>query len=99
MKHVTATVAKSRFSELIAEVVHTGQQILIERRGRPVAALVSIEDLGRLGHGKSLQARPLGALGLIGAWGDLGDEMIDQITADIYSTRDQEQGRPVIIDP
>ena len=39
-KRVTATHAKARLSELAAEVAHGGEQVIIERRGRPWAALV-----------------------------------------------------------
>jgi len=49
MKHVSAADAKAHFSSLISEVEHGKAHIVIERHGRPVAALVSMEDLERLG--------------------------------------------------
>lgn len=50
MAVATMNVAEARkqFSELIARVAYTGERVIIERRGKPMMALVSIEDLQRL---------------------------------------------------
>ncbi len=40
--------AKARFSSLINAVAFGGERILIQSRGRPKAALVSVEDLRRV---------------------------------------------------
>jgi prevent-host-death family protein len=40
--------AKTHLSEYINRVHYRGERILIERHGKPVAALVSTEDLARL---------------------------------------------------
>ena len=40
--------AKTRLSELIGKVMHGNERVLITRKGRPVAALVSTIDLARL---------------------------------------------------
>lgn len=40
--------AKTRLSEFVNKVVHGGQRILITRNGKPVAAIVSADDLARL---------------------------------------------------
>ena len=40
--------AKARFSSLINAVAYGGERILIQSRGRPKAALVSVEDLRRV---------------------------------------------------
>jgi prevent-host-death family protein len=39
---------KARLSEFISRVRHGDERIIIARRGKPVAALVSVEDLHRL---------------------------------------------------
>lgn len=65
---------------------------MIERRGKPLAALVSVDDLARLEQEQAGAARPLGALGLVGAWGILSDEEIDRMVADIYRERDRDAG-------
>jgi prevent-host-death family protein len=45
MQSITATEARSNFAELVGRVGYGKETVAIERRGRPVAALVPIEDL------------------------------------------------------
>jgi prevent-host-death family protein len=45
---VGALEAKNRFSELVETVAHTKQRFLVERRGKPMAAIVAVADLTRL---------------------------------------------------
>lgn len=45
---VGALEAKNRFSELMETVAYTKERVLIERRGKPLAAMVSVADLQRL---------------------------------------------------
>jgi prevent-host-death family protein len=40
--------AKRRFSELLNRVVYGHERIVISRRGKPVAAVVSLDELARL---------------------------------------------------
>ena len=40
--------AKTRLSEYLNRVSYRGERIIVERHGKPVAALVSVEDLSRL---------------------------------------------------
>lgn len=92
MKRVSVAEAKAHLSELMAEVAYGGQRVLIERRGRPLAALVSSQDLGRL---EEEPASPKGLLAAVGAWRDLGSKKIDQLVAEIYAQREQDTGRSV----
>jgi hypothetical protein len=39
--------------------------------------------------------RPRGALALVGLWGDLGDDVIDEMVDEIYAVRQSDLGRPV----
>lgn len=93
-KRVSATEAKAHFSELIAEVTHGGSPVIIERHGRPVAALVDLDDLAQITRDKPA-GQPLGALALVGAWRDVDDATIDALISDIYAQRLKESGRPV----
>src|SRR5918911_721992 len=71
VKKVRVTEAKAHFSALMARAGYAGERYLIERRGKPLAALVGVEDLDRLeAEGGSPRSRPRGALALIGAWGE-----------------------------
>ena len=45
MASVSVTVARETFSDLVNRVVYADERIELERRSKPVAAIVSIEDL------------------------------------------------------
>ena len=92
---VSVAQAKAELSALMAAVAYQGQRVVIERRGKPMAALVSVDDLEQIDGERATSARPRGALALIGAWGDLGDRDIEAMVADIYAAREQDTGRPV----
>ncbi len=95
-KKVSVVQAKAQLSALMAEVEHKGQHILIERRGKPIAALVSIKDLERLeAEGSASSDLPLDSLEIEGAWEDVGDAVIDAMVDVIYKARDANTGRDV----
>ncbi len=95
VKKVSAAEAKANLSTLMAEAAYEGKHILIERRGRPLAALVSVPDLERLEQGQPLSSRPRGVLALVGAWQVAGDREINKLIAEIYANRLEDTGRPV----
>jgi prevent-host-death family protein len=95
VKRVSAAQAKAHFAALVADVAFGGQCVIIERRGKPLAALVSLADLGRLEQEHATSARPIGSLALIGAWRDVPDEELDALLLDIYAARERDKGRPV----
>ena len=47
-KEVSVGEAKAKLSSLINAVAYGGERVIIQSRGRPKAALVSVEDLRRL---------------------------------------------------
>ena len=57
---IRVTEAKTQLPALMACVGYGGERFVIERRGRPLAALVSVEDLARL-EGVDGVSRRLGA--------------------------------------
>ena len=67
------------------------ERCLIERRGKPMAAVVSVEDLARLE--KAAEA-PKGPIEAVGALADFDDE-VDRMIEDIYRQREQAQRRCV----
>jgi prevent-host-death family protein len=81
---------KAQLSEFIGRVAYGRTRILVLRHGKPVAALVSVEDLGRL---EALDASPDAAAAngkhpitsVFGAWGDSPE--MDGIEAEIYADR------------
>ena len=86
--------AKRRLSELMSRVVYRGERFVIERRGKPMVALVSGEDLARL---EQEPVAPGGLLAALGAWADF--EEIDELVADIYRYRSEAGDRSVWLDP
>lgn len=94
-KRVSAAMAKSHLSDLMASVAHQGQHYIIERRGKPVAALVTVDEMEKLEQENARSDRPLGALALVGAWREIEEDEFDRILADIYSERERDTGRHV----
>ncbi|PKB81810.1 MAG: hypothetical protein BZY88_05790 [SAR202 cluster bacterium Io17-Chloro-G9] len=86
--------AKKHLSELMSRVAYNHERFLILRRGKPMAALVSAEDLARL---EQDPAAPKGLLAAVGAWADFDD--LDQVIEDIYRHREKAQDRPVSLEP
>ena len=86
--------AKKNLSELMSRAAYNNERFLIQRRGKPMAALVSVEDLARL---EKQPVTPKGLLAAVGAWADFDN--LDQIIEDIYKQREQAQDRPVNLGP
>ena len=85
--------AKKRFSELMSRVAYRRERFLIKRRGRPMVALVSAEDLEHLEHEP---VAPKGLLAAVGAWADY--EEIDQLVENIYRQREEAQDRSTVLE-
>lgn len=93
---VRVTEAKAKLSEMMARVGYGGERFVIERRGRPLAALVGVEDLKRLESNRGgVTPRSLGAIALVGAWGEVEERDVDEVLQEIYAERDRDTGRPV----
>lgn len=97
-KRISAAQAKAHLSDLMAQVAYGGEHYVIERRGKPLAALVSVDDLERLEQGRATSGRPQGALAIVGAWREVDDQDLDALIADIFSERVRETGRPVSLE-
>ncbi len=84
---------KKRLSELMSRVAYRRERFLIERRGKPMAALVSAEDLDQL---EEAPVSPKGLLAAVGAWADF--DQLAEVVDDIYRQRERSQDRPVALD-
>jgi prevent-host-death family protein len=75
-KRISVAEAKRSFSDVIGAVKHTGELFIVEKRGRPVAAIVPLEMV-------TGGANPKGALALVGAFADAPElsEALDEIVA------------------
>ena len=87
---------KARLSEMIGKVVYGHERLVVLRRGKPVAALVSLQDLQRL---EALDAtgtvkpdvHPI--MRAFAGWTE--DDHFDTLTDEIYHDRAATHGREV----
>ncbi len=84
---VQVAEAKRHFSDYLAKTAHGAKRIVITRRGRPVAALVSMDDLREL---EQLNKRR-GLAAVVGKWADF-EEIADVI---LEARRKRGEGRDV----
>lgn len=90
---------KTRLSEFINRVLYRDERIIISRRGKPIAALISLEDLHRLEaleREKKRGDEPESAhevMRAFGGWSHRDD--LDDLVAEIYANRETARGREV----
>jgi prevent-host-death family protein len=48
MSKLSVSQARDGLAEAVNRVYYQGERVIVERRGKPVAAIVSVEDLNRL---------------------------------------------------
>ena len=93
---ISVTDAKNRLSELMRRVSYNRERFLVQRRGKPMAALVSAEDLVML---EQQEAPAQGLLAAAGACADFDDfDDFDLMIENIYVQRDRAKDRPVNFD-
>ena len=74
-----ATEVKNRFGRVLREVARTGGPIVVERDGRPVAVILSVEKFERLQPPKETSRRRVLAEEAFGMWSertDIDDEWL-----------------------
>jgi prevent-host-death family protein len=87
--------AKAKLSAVVDDVRHGAGRYVIERHGKPAAAIISVEELEKLEALDRSERQPAGFLAWVGAWGDVDDAEIDEFVEHIYRTRAEDLGRPV----
>ena len=95
-RRVGIAEVKAEFSAVVDGVRHRGERYVIERRGRPVAALVSVDDFERLERQRAAAPAPERdwMLALVGCLPDVSGEEIDGMVAHLRAERDRDFGRP-----
>lgn len=83
MPRVSVAQAKSHLSELIAKSAHGHERFIITRRDKPVAALVSLDDLEIIEQHQERQ----GLAAVASAWPDF--EEVAEALADLGELRRQ----------
>lgn len=84
---ISTAQLRKELPSLLIDVIDHGRHFIIEKRGKPLAALVSVDALELLKQQRTTSADPQGALALAGAWGDLKDREMDAVLADVNSKR------------
>ena len=91
-KKVSVAEAKREFSEIVSRVSLRGERFIIERRGKPMAVLVSVDDMRELELG-SKGKKQNGLLAAVGAWADY--PRLDRVVEEIYEARRLAKDRTV----
>ena len=87
--NISVAEAKSHFSEYISKVAYADKRIIITKRGKPIVALVSVEEIKKLKS--SEEVKGLGEI--IGKWADFED--IEDNIKKVYLERSKDKGRDV----
>lgn len=91
-REINVAEAKSRLSEIIRRSADTGERFIVNRRGKPAGAIVSIGDLWRI-ESMSEDEQTGGLVEAAGAWADF--EHLDEVVKDIYRAREKAVDRKV----
>ncbi|MBZ0156966.1 MAG: type II toxin-antitoxin system Phd/YefM family antitoxin [Alphaproteobacteria bacterium] len=83
---------KKQFSTVISEVSLKGEHFIIEKKGKPTAALVSIKELEVIEQAGKKEGKK-GLLAAIGAWEDFDD--LEEVVTHIYEKRGEAQDRSI----
>ncbi len=87
IRKVSTVELRKDLAEILAKVIGRNGQVIVEKRGKPLAALVSVEALELLKQQQTTAAGAQGALALTGAWGELKEREMDALLAGIRSER------------
>lgn len=92
VKIINVVEAKKRFSEIIGEVSFKKEKFIIKRKNRPVAAIVTLQDLEEI-RSKGDIAEKRGLIAALGAWEEFED--LEDVIEEIYKKRAQAKDRDV----
>ena len=87
IKKVSTVELRKGLAALLADVVDNGRHFIIEKRGEPLAALVSVASLDSINQQRTTSADPLGALALAGAWSELKEREMDSLLVGVQAER------------
>jgi len=91
-KKIGVAEVKKQFSAVISEVSLKGEHFIVERKGKPTAAMVSVKDLEMI-EGPKIREKKKGLLAAISAWEDFDD--LEKMVMTIYEGRRKTKERGV----
>ena len=83
-KSIGVAEVKRHFSDVMIEVAREGKQFIIEKKGKPMAALINIKDLEAIER-KEASSKKKGLLAAMGAWEEFDN--LDSVVRHIYARR------------
>jgi len=90
---LNVTEAKKKFSELLARTAYNGERFIINRRGKPMAVLIGLEDFALLEQRIHSSEKPKGLLAAAGVLASF--ENFEDIMSDVYRSRRESTGRGI----
>jgi antitoxin (DNA-binding transcriptional repressor) of toxin-antitoxin stability system len=91
-KKVGVAEIKRTFSAVVSEVSLNREHFIIEKKGKPMAAIVSVEELAII-EGLEKGGKRKGLLSAIGAWEDFPD--IEKTIENIFDERSKSKDRDI----
>jgi len=91
-KKIGVAEVKKQFSAVISEVSLKGEHFIIEKKGKPMAAMVSVKELEMI-EGSKIREKKKGLLAAISAWEDFVD--LEKMVMTIYEGRRKAKKRGV----
>lgn len=94
---ISTVEVKAHLSQWLNRVAFGNERLVVLRRGKPVAALVSVDDLRRLEaldvkeQDERMDSHPI--MRAFGGWADRDD--LDDLIAEIYADRERVVGREI----
>ncbi|MEO6666415.1 MAG: type II toxin-antitoxin system Phd/YefM family antitoxin [Nitrospiria bacterium] len=90
-KTVSVAEAKRDFSEILSRAALRRERFIIARKGKPVAALISVDELDLLPDRPADERGQHGLLAAVGAWEE--HPRIDQLTRTLSTARRKAKDR------
>jgi len=90
-KVMSVAEVKKHFSEVLESIVYLEDRFVIQKRGKPVAAIISMKELSALEEHSA--SSPPGLVAAAGAWADYED--MDVFMKNIYEARITSKDREV----
>ena len=92
-REISVAEAKKRFSELLAHAAQRGDRFIIEQGGKPLAALVGLQDLSQI---EEEQSNTFPSQGLLAAAQALNEyEDFEEVMSEIHRSRQKSKSRSV----
>lgn len=92
-RHISARDARANFSDLLGQVYYTKEPIIVEKKGRPFAVVISLEDFQRLQLEKD---RAWAAVDRIRERNEDKDpdDVLRDVTSEVEAVRQERHDRP-----